>query len=103
DHHAAGADVTAAVVLVPFWGRHFQNVDVGTGGDVLHQWAALHRDGRDGFGVFHVVAPVAHEIHFARPRRQAEREIDTPHRGENVRHQTMLRRKSRDVLKHHGG
>src|SRR5262249_58948568 len=68
DHHAAGADVTAAVVLVPFRCWDFQNVDVGPGGGVLHQRAALHRDGRNGFGVLHIVAPIAHQIHFARLR-----------------------------------
>ena len=38
--HAAGADVMAAVVLVPFRRRDFQDVDVVAGREVLHHRAA---------------------------------------------------------------
>ena len=101
DHHAAGADVAAAVVLVPFRRRDFEDVDVAAGGDVLHQRPVRDRDRRNGLGVLHVGAPVAHEVHLARLGRHAEREIDPPHRGEDVRHHPMAAREAGDVVEHH--
>ena len=101
DHHAAGADVTAAVVLVPFRGRDFENVDVASRGDVLHQRPVVDRHRRNGLGVLHVGAPVAHEVHLARVGRHAESEIDPPHRGEDVRNHPMAPREAGDVVEHH--
>ena len=48
DHHVAGADVIAAVMLVPARHRDFENVDVFAGVHVLQHRAGLHRDRRDG-------------------------------------------------------
>ena len=47
DHDAAGADVVAAVALVPSRRRNLEEVDVVAGGDVLQQRAAGHRHRRD--------------------------------------------------------
>ena len=101
DHHAAGADVAAAVVLVPFRRRDLEDVDVGARGDVLHQRPVVDRDRRNGLGVLHVGAPVAHEVHLAGVGRHAEREIDPPHRGEDVRDHAVAARKAGDVVEHH--
>ena len=101
DHHAAGADVAAAVVLVPFRRRDFENVDVASRGDVLHQRPVVDRHRRNGLGVLHVGAPVAHEVHLARVGRHAESEIDPPHRGEDVRHHPMAPREAGDIVEHH--
>ncbi len=101
DHHAAGADVAAAVVLVPFRRRYLEDVDVASRSDVLHQRSVVDRDRRNGLGVLHVGAPVAHEVHLARVGRHAEGEIDPPHRGEDVRHHAMAARETGDVVEHH--
>ena len=45
DHHVAGANVIAAVMLVPARYRNFENVDVGAGAHIFHDRAALDGDG----------------------------------------------------------
>jgi len=103
DHHAPGADVAAAVVLVPFRRRNREDVDVAAGGDVLHQRSARDRHRRDGLRVLHVGAPIAHEIHLAGVGRHAQSEVDPPHRGEDVRDHAAAARKAWNVVEHHRG
>ncbi len=65
DHHVAGADVIAAVVLVPARHRDLEQVDVVAGLDVFQERAARHLDRRDGLGLLHVLAPVPHQFDLA--------------------------------------
>src|SRR5262249_34945389 len=54
DHHAAGADVIAAVVLVPARRRNFLDVHVLSAAHVLKQRSALDRHRRDALRLPHV-------------------------------------------------
>src|SRR5262249_23979800 len=89
DHHAAGADVRSAVVLVPFGRGYLREVDVLAGRDVLEYRTGFDRDGRNPFRTVQVCAPVVDEIHLRGVGGHAERERDLldPHhdvRGDPV-------------------
>ena len=58
DHHVAGADVIAAVVLVPARHRNLEQVDVVAGLDVVQERTARDLDRRDGPRLLHVAAPM---------------------------------------------
>ena len=51
--------------------------------------------------VLHVGAPVAHQVHLAGIGRQAQREVDPPHRGEDVGDHAAAARKPGNVVEHH--
>src|SRR5262245_39065087 len=58
DHHAAGADIVAAVVLVPPRRRDALDVDVLAAADVFHERPGFDRDRRDAARLLHVFAPI---------------------------------------------
>ena len=101
DHHVAGADVVAAVVLVPARHRDLENVDVLAGVDVLEQRPVLDRDRRDGARLLHVAAPVMHQFDGAGVGIEPERDVDAPDRGEDVGEDAPAARKSRHVVEQH--
>src|SRR6516162_6482370 len=102
DHHAARADIVAPVVLVPPRRRDAPNVDVLAAADVLHERSGLDRDRCDAARLFHVFAPVGDEFDRRTVDRQTEREIDAPHRGENIREDAMAVGIARNVVEQHG-
>src|SRR5215471_20078615 len=79
DHHAAGADVVAAVVLVPARCRNALNVDVLAATDVLHQRSGFDGDRGYAARLLHVFAPVGDKLDRGAVHRHSYREIDAPH------------------------
>src|ERR1700692_44390 len=102
DHHVAGADVIAAVVLVPARHRDLENVDIGAGAYVFHHRAALHGDRRDRPALFHVAAPEMHQLGGTGIGIEPERDVDAPHRGQNIGEDTMAARIAGHVVEQHG-
>src|SRR5262249_42763331 len=102
DYHAARADIVAPVVLVPPRRRDAPNVDVLAAADVLHERPRLDRHRRDAARLFHVFAPVGDELDRGTIDRQTEREIDAPHRGENIREDAVAVGIARNVVEQHG-
>ena len=100
-HHVAGADVIAAVVLVPARHRDFENVDVLAGVHVLHQRAGLHDLRRNGLGRLHVLAPVVHQLDGVGVGVEAERDVDAPHRGQDIREDAVAAREAGHVVEQH--
>ena len=101
-HHAAGADVVAAVVLVPARRRDLLDVDILAAAHVLRERAGFHRDRRDALRLLHVFAPVGDEIDRRAVDRPAQREVDAPDRGEDVRENAVAARVARNVVEQHG-
>src|SRR5262249_54377178 len=102
DDHAAGADVVAAVVLVPARGRDLEEIDRAAAGDVLQERTGVDRHRRDRLGVLHVATPELHQLHLRRLGRHAEGEVDAPHRGEDVRDHAIARRIAGYVVEQDG-
>ena len=102
DHHVAGADVVAAVVLVPSRRRDLEQVDVVAACRRSPAAAPLaHRAPAGSSSLLHVVAPVAHQFHVGGVGRQAERQIDAPGRGEDVGEHAVAARIARNVVEQH--
>ena len=101
DHHVAGADVIAAVVLVPARHRNLEKVDVVAGLDVLQERAARHLDRRDGLGLLHVFAPMANQLDLGAIGRIAHRHVDAADRGEQVRQDAVALGIAGDVVEQH--
>ena len=101
DHHVAGADVVAAVVLVPARHRDLEQVDIVAGLDVLQERTARHRYRRDGLRFLHVFAPMPHQLDLGAVGRVAHRHVDAADRGEQIRQNPMTLRISRDVVEQH--
>src|SRR5215472_888335 len=99
---AAGADVIAAVMLMPARHRDFEDVDVSAGADAVHDRTVLHGDGRNRARVLHMTSPVLDELIWPRVGIEPERDIDPAHRGQNVGQDPMAARKSGNVVEQHG-
>src|SRR5262249_38734354 len=65
-------------------------------------WSGFDRDRRDAARLLHVFAPVGDELERGTVDRQTEREIDAPHRGENVREDAVAVGIARNVVDQHG-
>ena len=102
DHHAAGADVVAAVMLVPARRRDLEQVNVIAAVGILQQRAALHRHRWNRLGLLHVVAPEADQVHLARIGGQAERDVDAAHAGQDVGDDAVTLRVTGDLVEHDG-
>src|SRR5262249_4904436 len=102
DDHVAGADVIAAVMLMPARHRDFEDVDVSAGADAVHDRTVLHGDGRNRARVLHMTSPVLDELIWPRVGIEPERDIDPAHRGQNVGQDPMAARKSGNVVEQHG-
>src|SRR5215831_20465940 len=102
DHHAAGADIVAAVVLVPPRRRDALDVDVLAAADVFHERPGFDRDRRDAARLLHVFAPIGDELERGTVDGQTEREVDAPHRGENVREDAVAVGIAGNVVEQHG-
>src|SRR5215471_3145973 len=102
DDHVAGADVIAAVMLMPARHRDFEDVDVSAGADAVHDRTVLHGDGRNRARVLHMTSPVLDELIWPRVGIEPERDIDPAHRGQNVGQDPMAARMSRNVVEQHG-
>ena len=81
DHHAAGADVVAAVVLVPTRRRNFLDIHIFSAAHVFEQRPALDNDRRNALGLLHVSAPIGDELDRRAVDRHAQSDVDAPHRG----------------------
>ena len=101
-HHVAGADVIAAVQLMPFGNRYLEDVDVLAFGDILQQRARFHRLGRNRLRLFHIAAPIMDEIERAGIGRIAERQMDALDRGEDIGDHAMAARIAGHVVEQHG-
>ena len=101
DHHVAGADVVAAVVLVPARHRNLEQVDVVAGLDVLQKRAARHLDRRDGLRLLHVFAPMPHQLDLGAVGRIAHRHVDAADRGQQVGQDAMALGIAGDVVEQH--
>jgi hypothetical protein len=84
DHHVAGADVIAAVVLVPARHRDLENVDAAAGQRIVHHRPTLDSHRRNGACFLHVAPPVMNELGGARVGIEPERDIDAANRGQDV-------------------
>ncbi len=85
DHHAAGADVITAIVLVPSRRRNGLDVHVLAAVHVLQERPGLDGNRCDAARLLHVFAPIGDQLDRRAVDRHAEREVDAPHRGQNVR------------------
>jgi len=100
-HHAGGADEGAAVVLVPDRGRNPADVDRLARADVFQERPAIDLPGLMRRGVLHVAAPPADQIHLGALGRQAERDVDARHRGEDVGEHPVALGEARHLVEHY--
>ena len=101
DHHAAGADVRAAVELVPLRHRDLAKIDLGAGIHVLHDRPALHRRRRDRSCLGEIAPPVVDELDLGRFGRHAHRQRNALDAGEDVRCNAVTARIAGNLVEQH--
>jgi hypothetical protein len=101
DGVGAGADIAAAVLLVPFRRRELGDVDLIAHHDILEHRPVLDDDvGHDALLLQIGLAVGVAELPFAEVIGKAERHV-AARAGEHVEQQAKALRAARDVLEHH--
>jgi len=102
DIDAAGADIAAAVLVVPERRRKLEHVDVAILLHVLHKRGFLDELRGHRFDLFIVFLPNPHEIHFGVAGRESESQSQTLARGERIGQHAVALGIAFDVLEKHG-
>ena len=102
DHHAAGPDERATVMLVPDRRGNFVEIDRAAFQDVVQERAAVDLSRRKARRLLHVRTPPQDEVHLRALRRQPKRDIDAGDRGEDVCEHARAFGKAWNLVEHHG-
>ena len=89
-------------MLVPHRRRDRADIHLFALADVLQQRAAIDLARLVARRVAHVVAPPSDQVHLGALRRQAEREIDARHRGQDIGEHPVAFGEPRHLVEHHG-
>ncbi len=103
NHHAAGADIRAAIMLVPDRRRDFLDIDILAFEHVFQERPAIDLARLMRRRMLHVIAPPLNQLHFGCLRRQSERNVDTRHRGQDVGDDAPAAGKPRHVVEQQRG
>ncbi len=100
-HHAAGADVIAAVQFMPFRHRNLEQIDRLTLVDIFQHRACIDGLGRKRLRFLHIAAPIMHELERARIAGIAQRQMNALDRGEDIGDDAVAARIARHLVEEH--